>query len=152
MAFGTKDTGEQFIVKYLFTEEVTKPASVTVGLYDDSTDALSEAGDVGDITTEPSDGNYSRLTYSFGTTDFSSATDSNNDWQSVFATKTYDLTNTTGMVDGFFVVINYQAEGESAANNHLLTTDALRDETGTASTFDLSQQSSGDFDGTFTVQ
>jgi len=158
MSFGTKDRGEEFIVKHLFTDEVARPASIEVGLYNDSDDALADSADVADITTEPGDtnggdaGNYARLTYSFGTTEFSSATDSNNDWQAVFAPKTFDLTNTTGVVDGFFAVITYQAENESSANDHLFTTDALRDETGATAAYDLAQQSSGDFDGTFTVQ
>lgn len=132
MATYFHDTGEEFERKHIFTNEVSKPTSITVGLYDDSTDALAESDDVGAITTEPSDGNYTRLTYSFGTTDFTS-TQSSGDWQADMADKDFDVTNTTGTVDSYFVVVSFASGSETSANNHLYWTESLDQ------SYDLSQ-------------
>jgi len=141
---GYHDTGEEWVTKNIYTEEVAKPASITVGLYDDSTDALVDGSTLADITTEPNDGNYARLTYTFGTTDFSAQTDANTQWFAQFATKQYDLTDTTGTVDSYFVVISFQAENESSVNDHLLFTENLDVSNPPV---DLSNYNAGDFDG-----
>jgi len=49
------DLGEEWIL-----ETALEGVSVTIGLYNDSTDSLGDTNDVSDITTEPSDGNYAR--------------------------------------------------------------------------------------------
>lgn len=151
MADDITTIGAEFVVKYLFTDEVTKSADTTIGLYDSQTDTLNEDSDVGDITSEPSDGNYARLTYSFGTTDFTSLNNADGDWQSDFAEKTFDLVNTNGYADSYFEVLSFQAESESATNPHLFTFGPLLDSQGEQMRIDLGSATSFDFSGSVIV-
>lgn len=135
MASQLHDTGEQFVLDYTFPGGVTKPTSLKVGLFDDSTDTLADSDDYGAITTEPTDGNYAQQTISFDGTGFSTAqpqgagtawqADSDVDIQ-------FDVTNTTGSVDSYYVVVNYDASGDGTANDHLFWTGDL------SQTYDLS--------------
>lgn len=143
--------GAEFVVKLLFTDEVTKPSSTAIGLYDSETDAVTEDSDVGDITSEPSDGNYAQLAYSFGTTDFTSLNNADGDWQADFAEKTFDLVNTTGYVDSYFEVMEFMAEGESSVNPHLFTFGPLLDSQGEQMRLDLGSATSFDFSGSVIV-
>lgn len=129
------DTGEEAIIRHFFTEDITKPASVSVGLYHDGEvsgdttngDNLSDGDDLGAITTELAGSNYSRLTYSFGTTDFTSQDNASADWEALLADKDFDVTDSTGTFDAMFVVINFLSNdtGDTAASNHLLFTGPL---------------------------
>ena len=112
------DLGEEWLMK-----NNTDTASLDVGVYDDSTDAITDTEDLSDITTEPSDGNYSRQT---GIA--MSASDLSGDWGFDNDSKvTFDMTNTTGSVDSYFIVANFQASdtGDGGANDHLIATGAL---------------------------
>lgn len=151
MAENITTVGAEFMIKAFYTTEATKPSSISVALYDDSTDALTESDDMSAVTTEPTDGNYARLTYAFGTTDFTSAQDSNNDWQAQFAEKTYDLSNTTGYVDSFLIVVSFMAGSESSANDHLYSFGPLLDSQGNQMTVDLGSSSSFNFSGDLTI-
>ena len=144
MPFSTKDTGEQFIVQSLADK------TAYVGLYDESTDQLPDGADV-PVPTEPSDGNYQGLTYSASTTPLSINQNTEGDWEVVFAEQRFDLTNATGYVDGAFVVINYQAQDESSANDHLWFTTELTDVQGNATQVDLEGTNGLDFSATYTV-
>lgn len=130
------DTGEEFILDYVFTGGATKPANVTVGLYDDSADTLADGDDIGSITTEPTSGNYARQSVSFDGTGFNTA-DSGGDWEATTAnTVQFDVTNTTESVDSYFVLVNFDSDdagdGGTAAD-HLFWTGPLEQ------TRDLSQ-------------
>lgn len=126
MTTGLHDTGEEYILDVVMDGTVSRVTSCTVGLYNDSTDALSESSDVGDITTEPTGSNYSRQTINLNDTDVTNS-DSGGDWQSEFAQVTYDTSDSTQSVDSYFVVINYQADdtSDSASNDHLFFTGSL---------------------------
>lgn len=151
MAHGLKNPGEQFIIKHIFTNGASKPPSIEIGLFHDASDALGDNTDLADILSEPTDGAYARLTYDFGPTDFTGGL-VNGDWQAEFATKTFGLQGTTGTADAFFVVLPYQAEGDSAQSDHLFMTAALEDTNGNAREYDLGSIDEADFDGTFSVQ
>lgn len=117
------DTGEEFLIKYLFTDEVIKPANVTVGLYDDSTDLLADADDYVAITSEPSTGNYATQTVSFDGTGFNSSQSGGN-WRATNAsTVTFDVQNTTETVDSYYVLVNFDDGGGAA--DHLFWTGDL---------------------------
>ncbi len=125
MPANLSDPGEEFIQKYVFSDEVSRPATtLTVGLYHDATDALTEAEDLADITTEPSDGNYARQSVDFGATDML-VTDDNGDWQVELSEAggpiIFDVTSTTGLVDAWFVVITFQSvdKGDGTPTDHL---------------------------------
>jgi len=98
-------------------------ATVDVGLYDDSTDGIVDTNDLADITTEPSDGNYSRQAG-----EAVSASDVSGDWGiDNDGTITFDVSGTTGTVDSYFFVANFQADdtGDGSATDHLVLTGSL---------------------------
>lgn len=118
MASILTDLGEEWMI----TNNLDS-ASVDVGLYDDSTDSISDTDDVADITTEPSDGNYTRQS----AVDVS-ASDISGDWGiDNDGTVTFDVSGTTGDVDSYFFVVNFQANdtGDSSATDHLVVTGSL---------------------------
>lgn len=68
------DTGEELIMDIVFrADTITKPTSVNIGLFNDSTDSLSDGSDIGDITTEPSGGAYAAQSATFDGSDFTNA-------------------------------------------------------------------------------
>lgn len=112
------DLGEEWMVK-----NNLDAASVDVGLYNDSTDSIGDSDDVGSITTELSGGNYSRQTgVSLSASDISGNWGVDNDNQISF-----DVTNTSGTVDSYFFVANFQADdtGDGSAQDHLVLTGSL---------------------------
>lgn len=119
--------GEEFMIKKALLENLGTVTSIEVGLYDDNADSISDTDDVGAITTEPADGNYARKSFDFGTTDFSGLLDGG-DVAGFIKDHTFDVTNTTGEVDSYFIVINFQStivNSESGQNKHLIGTGAL---------------------------
>lgn len=118
MASILTDLGEEWMI----TNNLDS-ASVDVGLYNDSTDSISDSDDVADITTEPSDGNYSRQS------DVAvSASDIGGDWGiDNDGTVTFDVSGTTGDVDSYFFVVNFQANdtNDGSATDHLVVTGSL---------------------------
>lgn len=123
------DTGEEFILDYIFTgadTSVTGTTSVSIGLFNDGTDALADSSDYGNITTEPTGSKYSAQSASFGTTDFTNS-DSGGDWQTVIADQTFDTSDSTQSVDSYYVTVTYQSDdtSDTSSNQHLLFTGSL---------------------------
>jgi hypothetical protein len=121
---GYHDVGEEFIQKTSYRQDLigSREASVDVLLYNDGTDALSDSSDIGDITTEPTSGNYARQTVSLDGSDIS-LSQSGGDLRAE-ATVTFDTSNTTEDVDAYAIVVNFQSDvvnSESSTNDHLLT-------------------------------
>lgn len=118
MAAILTDLGEEWMIK-----NNLDTVSVDVGLYNDSTDSIADSDDLSAITTEPSDGNYVRQTG-----EAVSASDISGDWGiDNDTTVTFDVTNTTGTVDSYFFVANFQAQdtSDSSAQDHLVLTGSL---------------------------
>lgn len=126
MTHGLKDTGEEAITKYFWTGEISRPSSVSVGLFNDMVDNLSDSDDIGDITTEPQGASYSRVSLNFGTSDMSTV-DSGTDWSVEFANRAFGTSDSSRIVDSYFVAMSFQSEdkGDSSANLHLLFTAPL---------------------------
>jgi len=120
---GTHDVGEEFKQKSIYrTDLITRPGTLEVLLYNDSTDNLSEASDVGDITTEPTAGNYTRQTVSFDTGDLTLSVDGSGDLQ-VDGSVTFDTLDTGDTVDGYALVASFQSDvvnSEAGANDHII--------------------------------
>jgi len=119
---GYHDTGAEWAHKFAFRQDtITREDTIEVLLYDDSTDELTDSSDVGDITTEPTDGDYARQTFTLDDTD---VTLSEEDGQiRAEATVTFDVTDTTGTVDATQTVVDFQSDvvnDESDANPHFL--------------------------------
>lgn len=132
-ATGLHNTGEEWAQKYIWRQDlITRDTSVSVLLYNDNTDVtgdgvsdgdqLTDASDVGGITTEPTTGNYARQTVALDGAAVS-LTVSGGDLRAAF-TVTFDTTNTTGTIDAYAVVVNFQSDvvnAETVANDHLVT-------------------------------
>jgi len=119
---GYHDTGAEWAHKFAFRQDtITRDDTIEVLLYDDSTDALTDSSDVGDITTEPTDGDYARQTFTLDDTDVTLSEEAGQ--IRAEATVTFDVTDTTGTVDATQTVVDFQSDvvnDESDANPHFL--------------------------------
>lgn len=137
------DTGEEFVIDTLFRQDtITRPGGLDVGLYNDSTDSLSDTDDIGDISTEPSGGAYGRQTATLDGGDFTQSDNASNNWQVVITDQTFDTSNSSQSVDAYFVIVSFQADdtGDGSTTDHLFFTGDL-DQTydlGSVDTFTLS--------------
>lgn len=111
-------------MKVVFDGSVARKTSVTVGLFNNTTDTLAKADDLSAITTEPSNGNYARVSVDLNTTD---TTTSLTDlfWRATFKELQFDVDGTTGTVDSYFVVVSFQAAGDGSDTPHLFFTGEL---------------------------
>ena len=135
---GYHDTGEEWAQKLAFRQdEITRETTVEVLLYDDDTDALTDSDDVGDITTEPTDGNYTRQTFTLDSADVELSV---SDGQILAeASVLFDLIDTTGTVNASGTVVEFQSDvfnDEEGENPHLLYTAELNIGTQDLSNFD----------------
>lgn len=127
MATQLHQTGEQFYQEYTFTDGVTKPANVSVGLYHDATDTLADSDDYSAITSEPGSGNYAQQDVAFDSTGFSVTLTSGDQQAETDSAVTFDVTNTTENVDAYFVLVNFD-DGSGTAADHLFWTGDLSQE------------------------
>lgn len=95
--------------------------SVTIGLYNDATDTLTDSAVYSDITTEPSGASYSAQSAT-GTNTIS--LNASNNGEAVYADQTFDTSDSTQSVDSCYV--------RDSSSGELLFTCALD------STYDLS--------------
>lgn len=138
MASILTDLGEEWMIK---TNLDT--ATVDVGLYNDSVDAIADTDDLASITTEPSSGNYVRQgSISVSASDFSGNWGVDND-----AKVTFDVSNTTGDVDSYFFVANFTATdtADGSATDHLVLTGSLSQSyaLGNVDTLEISANTAG---------
>lgn len=138
MAAVLTDLGEEWMIK---TNLDT--ASVDVGLYNDTTDGIGDSDDVSSITTEPTDGSYSRQTgVAVSASDISTNWGIDND-----NTISFDVSGTTGTVDSYFFVANFQASdtSDSTAQDHLVLTGTLSQsyDLGNVDSLDISAGTAG---------
>lgn len=115
------DIGEEFILDESFGGG-TGSTSVFVGLYNDGNDSLSDASDVGDITTEPSGSNYTRQSVALDT---GFTIQDNGDWEAILNSVTYDTTDSNQSVDAYFVGANFSSDDTGTSGDHLLFTGSL---------------------------
>lgn len=117
---GLSDYGEEWEHKLAFRQDlITRDTTIEVLLYDDSTDSLSDSSDVGDITTEPTDGNYTRQTLNLDSSDVTLSVVAGD--IRVEGEVTFDVADTTGTVDASCVVVDFQSDvvnSETGQNTH----------------------------------
>lgn len=124
-------TGEQFMVEASFrTDLITRPSTIDVLLYNDSTDSISDTNNVGDISTEPTGSNYSRQSVNLDSTTTPAVTlseNGSNNWEAVAEEVTFDTSDSSQSVDGYGWVANFDASGSTSGNNgdNLILTGAL---------------------------
>lgn len=112
------NNGEEWMV-----ETNVNGATVTVGLYDDSTDSLGETNDVADVTTEPTGSNYARQSSTVTTGQFSGDFGFQND-----SLLSFDTSNSSQTVDNTFWIVNFQADtvsGDTSATDHIVALASL---------------------------
>jgi hypothetical protein len=122
------DTGEEFAIKDLFRgDQLTKPTSVNIGLFSDSTDNLSDNSDIGSINTEPTGSSFSRQTASFDSSDFTVQDNTNGNFETVISDQVFDTSDSSQDVDAYFIIVNFQSDdtNDSSANDHLFFTGNL---------------------------
>jgi len=120
---GTHDAGEEFKQKSIYrADTLTRPTTLDVLLYNDSTDDLGEASDIGDITSEPAAGNYTRQSVSFDSTDLSLSVDGSGNLK-VEGSVTFDTLDTGDTVDGYALVASFTSDvvnAETGSNDHII--------------------------------
>lgn len=107
------NVGEEWLVENNINGE-----TVTVGLYNDSTDALGETSTLSDITTEPTGGAYGRQSDTVTSVQISGDFGVDNDNQIQF-----DTSDSSQTVDAAFLVVNFQSDtvaGDGSASDNLV--------------------------------
>jgi len=108
--------------EYVLTEQVDG-VTLRVGLYNDSTDGISESSNYADVTSEPPNGNYATVDDTF-----SAAKDGSNWGISNDSEINYDFSDTTDdtvEVDTAFVLANFQSEEAGTTDWHLIANPSL---------------------------
>jgi len=107
------NTGEEYLY-----ENNADGETVTVGLYEDATDALGETDNLSAVTTEPTGSAYSRqsdtVTARFSGGEFGIDNDS---------TLSFDTSDSSQTVDAAFIVVNFQSDavaGDGSATDNLI--------------------------------
>ena len=135
---GYHETGAEWAHKFAFRQDtITRDDTLEVLLYDDSVDELDDTSDVGDITTEPDDGDYARQTFTLDDPDVDlSFVDGQ---LRAEATVVFNVSGTTGEVDATQTIVDFQSDvvnDESEANPHFLYSATLDFGTADLSQFD----------------
>lgn len=101
-----------------YTENNVNGATVTVGLYNDTTDALGDTSTLASITTEPAGASYARQSSLVSTLQISGDFGFDND-----STLTFDTSDSSQTVDAAFFVVNFQSDsvaGDTTNQDHLV--------------------------------
>lgn len=146
MSYGLSDYGEEFMIRKTFLENLGSVTSVQIGLYNDTTDALTDSDDTGAVTTEPSGTAYGKISKDFGTTDFTGQMPGT-EVEAIISDHDFDLSDdTSGSVDSYFLTITFQANqvsSDSAQTTHLVARGALEQSYDLASVDTLNNNSAG---------
>jgi len=106
---GYTNVGEELAQKLTWRQDlVTRDTTLEVLVFDDATDTTSDTSDVGDITTEPTDGNYTRQTVTLDSADVTLSIDAGD--LRATATVTFDMDGTTGTADAWGAVVDFQSD------------------------------------------
>jgi hypothetical protein len=120
---GYHDVGEEWCQKLTFRRDlISRSTTATVILFDDSVDNLTDASDIGDVTTEPTTGNYAPVTFQLDGDDIA-ISDQNDDDLRAEASLLFDLNNTSDPIDSAGVIVDFQSDivnSESSQNPHLI--------------------------------
>jgi len=113
------DIGEEYFV----TKNVDG-ATLTVGLYNDSSDNLDESSNLGNVTTEPEAGDaYETVSVTFTASNIGGNWGVEND--SVISYDFSDTTDDTVEVDTAFVTANFDSVEAGSTGDHLIANPAL---------------------------
>jgi len=110
--------GEEWLV-----ENNANGSTVTIGLYNDSTDNLDDTSDLSNISTEPTGSNYAAQTSTITTKQISGDFGFDNDSQISFDTSDSSVT-----VDHAYIQVNFTSDtvaGDSSGTDHLIAVGSL---------------------------
>jgi hypothetical protein len=126
-ATGYHDVGEEFAQKATYRDDIlTRPANLSITLYNDGSDALVDASDVADISTEPTGASFSRQTVSLDSSALS-LSQAGGDLRAE-ASVSFDTSDSSQTIDAYAIVVSFQSDvvnNETTANDHLLTSATL---------------------------
>ena len=97
-------------------------ATLSVGLYNDSTDAAGDTTDLSDLTSEPSGSAYARQSDSF------TADTQNSNWGPVTSSQlTFDVSDSSQTVDAYFITATFTSTeaGDGGDTEHIIATGLL---------------------------
>lgn len=148
--------GEEYFNKYVWRQDQIvrdSPEQIKIGVFDDSTDGVTQTSDYDgdpsdttgdDITTEPTDGNYSQKTFDLDSTDVD-VLNSGGNWVSDVKDHVFDMINTTGSADHWFMIGRFESEeaGDSSQNWHLLAVGPLEKDYDLNSVDELTNKNAG---------
>ncbi|ADJ14461.1 hypothetical protein [Halalkalicoccus jeotgali] len=146
---GLSNYGKEYMVRRAYGD-LSAVTTLEIGLYDDVADRLSDADDLSAITSEPQTGEYARLAYALDGEAVTLEANANGDWRLSFAEQEFDLTNTTGISDAWFVAAEFAALTDDVAQMHLIGAAPLRDQNGTRRDRDLDALLTLSFAGSIT--
>jgi len=138
------DFGEEYFQR-ASTGDLSEAATWELGIYNDTTDSIAEGDDVGAITSEPGNTNYSRQSVTASNITF---TQSGGDVVLDIPDQTFDLTDNSSSndFDSWFLIIPYQSNvvgSDGSATDHLVLTGALSTTYTGSSTGNLQVQDAG---------
>lgn len=123
MPYGYTHAHCEWLASYAYADEVGRPSSFEVLLYDDETDELGFTADLADIETEPSDGSYERATLSFPS-DIGVVL--NPQWVAAKPLDaTFNMQGVTGRVDSVGIAWEAELYEDDAPTTHLMVRQEL---------------------------
>jgi len=143
--------GEEFMQKLSFRQDLItrdSPEEIKVGVFYQNTDNVGQNSDydgsTGDITTEPTDGNYQKQTFSLDGSDVE-VLNSGGNWVADIIDHEFDMINTTGDADHYFILGRFQSDeaGDSSQNWYLLAVGPLEKYHDLNSVDNLTNQNAG---------
>jgi hypothetical protein len=128
MTHGYTHAGLEWREKMLWTADVERPNEMHILLYNDDEDKITAADDLEDITTEPDDGNYERATLLLGTGSDIDVTPPAGDSEfpetepvtAELGEVEFDVTDTSGVVDSWGAVLEFETEDDDSRRDHLV--------------------------------
>lgn len=121
--------GEQFMQECAWrTDLITRPASIDLALYDDSTDAWADTDVDPSTLTEPDGASYSRNTLSLDGTDIDLSENGSNNWEMTNgAEQSFDTSDSSNTADGYAYIASFDATDSTGGLNgdNVIITGAL---------------------------
>ena len=119
---GLSDWGEEWKQLWKYRQDnITRDTSLEILLFNDSTDSITDSDDVGSVTTEPSDGNYTRQTVTLDSSDVTLTQESGEIQAQIVVT--FDVTDTTGTIDSAMALNDFTStvvgSDGSATTHHI---------------------------------
>jgi len=118
MTYGKTDYGWEYTFGVAYQDQ-TPVTTFDIGLYDDAADDIQSDGDLPQITTEPTGSTYSRQTVNASAI---TAAFQGGRWQVAFPDADFDVSDSSQTVRSGFIVVQFAADGDGSATDHLLGT------------------------------